>query len=259
MQESGNNLEKEVEKIYTPLSVAKEEIWRRWNDKELKKKVEDFLGGDIPEVFRKEPMAVLARHIASPNFEFFRFLDFAKILNINPVCLEYSADQFKSENRDKYCLGKLFFCDGVGKKMGEKINATKVIDFDSSEGKKFKDMTTLNGENFISFHHQLLSGSVHNYKKLISDESNWVKNNGEVSEIFYENFLALFICHGIIFENFLRVGKEKFFTETVVVPSFNKIKKIFGVSPLIVPLMPIDSEDDLHWRCYPGEVKKLLV
>lgn len=30
--------------IYTPLSVAKEEIWKRWNDQELKKKVEDFLG-----------------------------------------------------------------------------------------------------------------------------------------------------------------------------------------------------------------------
>lgn len=37
----------DIKEIYTPLSVAKKEIWRRWNDKELRKKVEDFLGGDV--------------------------------------------------------------------------------------------------------------------------------------------------------------------------------------------------------------------
>ena len=49
-----NKTEKEfdIKDIYTPLSVAKKEIWRRWNDKELRKKVEDFLGGDIPEVLK---------------------------------------------------------------------------------------------------------------------------------------------------------------------------------------------------------------
>jgi len=35
-------LREEVNKIYTPLSVAKKEIQRRWKDKKLRKKVEDF-------------------------------------------------------------------------------------------------------------------------------------------------------------------------------------------------------------------------
>ena len=43
----------DIKDIYTPLSVAKKEIWRRWNDKELRKKVENFLGGDLPEVLKK--------------------------------------------------------------------------------------------------------------------------------------------------------------------------------------------------------------
>ncbi|MDR3559494.1 MAG: hypothetical protein P4L58_03780 [Candidatus Pacebacteria bacterium] len=38
--EGDSDLRKELLEIYTPLSVAKEEIWRRWNDKELRKKVE---------------------------------------------------------------------------------------------------------------------------------------------------------------------------------------------------------------------------
>ncbi len=34
----------DIKDIYTPLSVAKKEIWRRWNDKELRKKVEAYFG-----------------------------------------------------------------------------------------------------------------------------------------------------------------------------------------------------------------------
>jgi hypothetical protein len=33
-----------LDDIYTPLEEAKEEIQRRWEDKELKKKVEEYLG-----------------------------------------------------------------------------------------------------------------------------------------------------------------------------------------------------------------------
>lgn len=42
----------DIKDIYTPLSVAEKEVWRRWNDKELRKKVEDFLGGDVPEFLK---------------------------------------------------------------------------------------------------------------------------------------------------------------------------------------------------------------
>ncbi len=66
---SEEQLQAEVNKIYTPLSVAKEEIWRRWNDKALRKKVEDFLGVNLPEPFKNEPRAVMLRYIATPNFE----------------------------------------------------------------------------------------------------------------------------------------------------------------------------------------------
>ena len=45
----------DIDTIYTSLEEAKEEVWRRWNDKELRAKVEESLGGDVPEVFRDEP------------------------------------------------------------------------------------------------------------------------------------------------------------------------------------------------------------
>src|SRR6266702_2611049 len=91
-----------VEDIYTPLSVAKEEIWRRWNDKELRKKVEDFLGDDIPEFFLDFPHATIVRHIISPNYELFYCVDLFKQLGLDFRCCEFPEDKFIAKNRDKY-------------------------------------------------------------------------------------------------------------------------------------------------------------
>ena len=111
-------LREELNKIYTPLSVAKKEIQRRWKDKKLRKKVEDFLGRDVPDELKKDPKAVLVRHIASPNNEFIRFLNLSELIGLKPKCMEYQHDKFRAENQDKYYLGKLFFFNGIGKKWG---------------------------------------------------------------------------------------------------------------------------------------------
>lgn len=52
--------------LYTSLEEAKEEIWRRWNNPQLRKSVDDFVG-NVPAVFGYEPRACLARFVASPN------------------------------------------------------------------------------------------------------------------------------------------------------------------------------------------------
>lgn len=60
--------------LYTSLEVAKEEVWRRWNDAALGGKIADFVG-TVPSPFTIQPRAHLARSIATPNNELFRFLE----------------------------------------------------------------------------------------------------------------------------------------------------------------------------------------
>lgn len=247
-----------IEEIYTPLAVAKEEVWRRWNDPILRKKVDDFLGGDVLESLKENPKAVLARHVASPNNEFIRFLGLAEDIGLEPVCLEYLQDKFRAENEDKYYLGKFFFCNGVGKKGGMKTNVIKKIDFDEAEGKQFSRIKTVNGEDFINFHHRLLSGAVKNYSNMICDESEWVIKNGKSPSNFYEKFLSMFVCHGVLFENYLLNKNEKDFTNKIVIPTIKRVCDKFGVKPLIVKIYPAESENDLYWRHYPGNIEKLL-
>ncbi len=39
-----------ISRLYMSIEDAREEIWKRWNNEDLKKEVEKFLGNDVPEV-----------------------------------------------------------------------------------------------------------------------------------------------------------------------------------------------------------------
>jgi len=258
-QKNKKNNQIDIGEIYTPLSVAKKEIERRWNDKELRKKVEDFLGGDMPKFLKNSPRAVLVRYVVSPDIEFSHFLDLAKEIKLKPICYEYSRDKFVASNSDKYHLCKLFFHDGNGKKWGDKINTMRIVDFNKTEGKMLNKIKTLWGDNFVDFHHRILFDSYPKMKTSITDFSNWFnKQKKKSKQYYYIYYLSIFICHGILFENFLTNEEENEFTYKKVLPSLKKLQKIFGIKPLIVPLAPIEDENYLYWWCYPESVKKNL-
>ncbi len=244
--------------IYTPLSVAKEEIWRRWNDKELRKKVEDFLGGDIPEVFLSEPRAILARHVASPNNETSWFLDMAEASGLKYVFLEYLQDKFTFRNLSKYYLGKLVFRDGVGKHAGDKLFVEKIVDFNQAESKKICDVLTLSEMNLVDFHHELLRGNGVNLDGAVFDMSEWYSKHGGVAKRYYEYYFALLICYGILFENYLSDKNEGSFVQEVITPAFKKVYGLFGVKPLVVSLVPKKSENDLVVYHYKSSLFKNL-
>ncbi len=259
MENDDEMLQRELAKIYTPLSIAKEEIWRRWNDKELRKKVEDFLGGDIPEVFKKEPRAVLVRYIATPNYEFFYFLDLANLIDLDYICPEYSNDKFVAKNPDKYNLCKMIFNNGFGKHKGMKLENINIVNFNENEGKRLNKIKTTWDEKLIDFHHRILYQSVRDSEKKVFDISKWFDSaRNKNKNYYYLYYLALFLCHGVLFENFLLNKNEGEFTNKKVLPSFNELEKIFGIRPLIVPLEPRNDEITCSWRHYSKKIKKIL-
>jgi len=146
----------------------------------------------------------------------------------------------------------------VGKKNGKRLQAEKVIDFNSSEGRRLIDIETLWGDNFVKFHHDLFRGIFNEYEKSIIDESLWIKKNGGGPKFFYEKFFSLFICYGVLFENYLENKNEKEFTNNLVIPTFKKVYEIFGLKPLVVKIYPPKNENDLFWRHYPKEVENNL-
>ena len=147
-----------LDEIYTPIEEAKKEIERRWNDKELEKKVNEYLDGNIPDVFKKEPKGVCTFHIATPNWAFFHLWMASNSIGLKPLVFEYTEDNFITTNFDKVSLAKMVFYHGKDDN-GDMIKSSKhIIYLDGrNEKKKLKDLITLWDENFVDFHHRALN------------------------------------------------------------------------------------------------------
>lgn len=255
IKEKDSDERKQMLDIYTPLSVAKEEIWKRWNDKELRKKVEDFLNGSIPDFLKKNPHSLLVRQITSPDMEFFLFRDLSRMIDLKSLFVEFCEDKFASCNPDKYYRCNMYFFEGKGKGGGNIIKSKKVVDFDVFDGKKIREVETLWKTPLLDFHHSLIKEICPEALENIVDVSDWVMKNGKTANKFYLHYLAWFICHGVLFENFPIDGKEGKFTRELVLPNIKKLEQEFGVKPLIVPVIPIEDQENFFWWSYPGKVE----
>jgi len=247
-----------LDDIYTPLEEAKKEIKERWKNKELEKKVDNFLKGDIPDFLQNSPKAYLARHISSPNMEFMRFKDIAKDMNMEYILSECLDDRYISINSLKYHLGKMFFHEGINKN-GEKIFTPKVVvDFTKANKMTLKEVDSTTGKKLVDLHHDILFAEFPETKESTKDISDWLKRNGTYAGSFYMSFLALFMRNGILFENYLMNEEERKLTEGIIIPAVEKLTEVFGFKPLIVRLLPEETENDPSWCYYHGHIKSHL-
>lgn len=244
-----------MEHFYTILEDAKLEIWTRWDDKALKKKVEECLNNDIPEAFLNEPRAVLFRNIASPDFEFLYFLELSKKIGLRPLVLEYLDDKFSTRNADKLCLVKMAVFEKKNKK-GEPIACyKKIIDIKANDNKRFNQIETTSKKNLVDFHHELVEKIVPDGVDVF-DMSEWIGRNGKSAAEYYKKFFMLFVCHGVLFENFVTSESEAGFEGGVVVPALDNTKSLFSTNPIISPLAP--DPNDRYWWTYPNEINDFL-
>ncbi len=246
--------------VYTPLSEALRLLDERRKDPKLKAKVEKLLKGDIPEVLKNKKCAVLFRQVATPNHETKRFLTLAKENDLYPVIFEYHDDKFTSNNEFKHSLGQLNIQKKCSKNGNHNVEKITIIDFNLHNGKKFKEIKTLWAEPLVDFHKKLFS--VHDYKTKdfhFYDASLWFKENGGKAADYYAGFLLIFTCFGILFENFLTSkNSEGDFTKKIVLPAIEKVMNLTDVKSLIVPIEPIDTENNKHWISYHPKIKTFI-
>ena len=211
-----------MEDIYSTEEEVKVELKKRWNNPELTKKLNDFLGGNIPEPFLKEPRAVLARQLATPDNEYKTFYEKATKLGIKPLNFEFLDDVFITTNHGKACLGKMVFFKGPN------LPTTNLHSIDLTgvnEKKPLKNITTLWGENFVDFHHRVLRK---NYDTELYDGSEWYKKMGGEAKKYYIYYIALLSIRSVLFEN-LETGREDKFFNEVFFPALDYVKKEFGL------------------------------
>lgn len=239
--------------LYTSLEKAREELCSRRFDSTLLRRVEDFLNGHIPAPFECGPKAVSTAHVATPNFSYLEFLSMARKAELPPLFFEYRNDLFVTTNYDKACMAKMVFC----RECGRDIISKQVINLDGSlEKTPFHELVTLWGEPFVSFHHRALKTC--DLGAELWDGSLWYAAQGGSPRDYYPRILALFICHGILFENYLVNKREAVFTNEIVLPAFEMVTRFFGVQPLIVRIVPEEAAEDKFWWRYPSNIRELI-
>ncbi len=173
--------------------------------------------------------------------------------------LEYLDDKFTPNNEFKHSLGQLLILGATNKKEKQIEEKVTIIDFNKCNGRPMSEVLTLWGDRLIDFHKKLFDAyGIKKEDLIFYDESDWLKRNGGSAENYYEKDLLLYMCHGILFENFLLTGQDGEFARNVFLPSFEKALNAVGVKPLIVPIPPMDMEEDSVWFSYDKKIKTYI-
>src|SRR3989339_13505 len=237
---------------YFSLDEAREEIKKRWNDVELKKKVEEELGKNfIPFFNSSKPRSILFRQLISPDNGFYFFCQESKYIDTKPTIAEYLDDTFVSFNEEKKGYGRLCINDKY----------LDIIDFHASEKMAIKDIVTKTGENLAEFHHNLIKES--NIDIDIVNLSKWFKSKKNAG-VYYYPFLLHYVAHGVLFESFILNNEnenEYAFTKNIVLPAIKKIRQKFELDPIIIKMYPSNQtkEEDLYWWSYPFNISKKIL
>ncbi|MCX6753315.1 MAG: hypothetical protein NTW62_03175 [Candidatus Nomurabacteria bacterium] len=245
--------------VYTPLSEALRLLEERQKDPVLIARIEELLNGDIPEVLKNKKCGVFARQVATPNVDTQHFIKITKENNLETILFEYPDDKFTSKNNFKHSLCQIRVHNGINKNGNDLFEKINIIDLVKYDGKKIRDIVTLWEEPLIDFHRKLFKHYELPEDLIFHDISGWYDRNGNDASHYYTNFLLLFVCHGILFENFLTSkDSEGDFTKNIVLPSINEIENLTGVKPLIVPISLLDIENEEYWISHPSHIKKLI-
>ena len=239
---------------YTRREDAVALLQERRKDVKLRKRVEEFLGGNIPTFLHtNKVVAVIARHICSPNYELDKFLEHVEAIDAQPILLEYRGDKFIGMNKDKYTLARMYFYKRTTPHGDVDMNSAKIVDLEHSEGVALSDINTLWGEPLVDFHHRLLRRYHPELLSNIIDTTEWIREMGHYARLYYPKLMALFMCHAIFFENFIRRDHEAVFTKNVVLPALDMLHDRFGVDPIICPIHEVEDENNQKWWTYPQD------
>jgi hypothetical protein len=238
--------------IYTELEVALSELERRQKSFEFPEMEKDLLVS-FP---RSEKLRLsYIRNIHTPNHEFNRVLAIKdRVKNFAEVqFLEFTKDKLVARNAIKYHLARLQNAKPpISTSRGDVFDAKMLVDMNKYEGKYFSEIQTKKGLPLVDFHHELLKAYTAPHSIQFFDISDWfITNKGVDDSNYYYNFLLNFVRDGIWLENFDFTSKyEHDFFHLKILPSFKKIEEKFGLRPLIVRILPVESEDNPQWSHY---------
>lgn len=247
--------------LFMSLDEARSELRRRWNDTGLKNAVESALGQRFMMQFRETPRAMLLRQVVTPDNGFMLFNYCAAYLGAVPLAIEYLGDRLAWMNEEKRNLGRPRVSTGTDRFQ------VRLLDLALWEDKPLNEITLGSGEAMVDFYHRLFG--LHAVRAQTFDITPWYRAIGKPTEYYYPLF-AHAIAHSVWFEAFVTEDEpcfknhrktERWFTDEVVRPNFERVTRDFGLRPMVVRSFPKNQTDDedFYWYSYPPIINDYLV
>lgn len=240
--------------LYTNWRNITQILEERQTDTALQEYVASQFPEGLPKFFNNGPVMVYFRNVATPNFETYRFMICADVLDkLRPLIFEYTADKFVDINELKRGLGKMVFYKRLDKNLDPIILHKTIIDMSKWNGKRINEIMTLDDTSFVEYHRTLFYEQFPHMRGSVHDVSEWLTANGTLTaKKWYKKFLTLFLTRGALFENFMTSDKDLKLTRDAVLPAIMEIERECGYKPLIVALEPTSIEGDAFWHSYPA-------
>lgn len=225
--------------LYYGADDARAELLRRQSDPVLARRVRQFVGTlpDLPLM----PFVALAHHVPTASYEDADYVSLAQRMGFDYEevwWFSYLQDKFTTANCSKVKLAVLTTADFAhpGKKGGIRKRKHAVVrNIPYWDGRPIHEVRTKSGEALTTFHgrlrQHLLSMEV---AENTHDLSAYLQRFGS-ARAYYPYFLALFVAHGVLVDEFEVPSPERArFKQAVVLPAFQRVSDAVGVSPLIV-------------------------
>lgn len=233
--------------LYTPLHEAAEILRARQENAVLRARVDEYHQAHPPTFMQGGPWGCMLRQVVTGDYEFSRFIALTEEIGLPPLGLSFVEDRFCSKNPDKKCLARLPFWDRHQERI---LNIVGIL----QDGPALSAIRCRNGMPLVEFHRRLLEQRHPGFSASIRDFSKWARAVSR-EHFDYVHFLALFVIHGVLFENFRTDDEdEREFAFGRTIPAFEEVEQLFGVRPLIVRLFSDEEVGDPKWWRYPDEL-----
>lgn len=208
----------------------------------------------IPNLTSLRPLAVLARQIATPNYETLWFLRLARRHGFQSVIIEHRSDRFTVNNAAKRHLGRLPVLVGRSRDGRVIVRHQKLLDPTEAEGRKLLEVQTFSGESLLGFHHRKLLDVLGPETPTVIDMSQVLRSSGQRPSVYYVEFFRLLVGSMVLFEDFVVDERTAEFFCQVVRPAYQQVVEETGMRPQILKLTPGPQMSSSLWTSYPAAV-----
>ena len=200
------------------------------------------------------PTAILARQVASPNYEMLWFTRLARRYGLRALIVEHSSDCFTVNNPTKHALVSLPIVTGRSRDGRTIFRRQKMLDPSAAEGQCLDQIVFRSGERLIDYHHRKLREVLGPDAPDVLDLRDLLPAGFRGPSDYYVEFFKLLSGPLVLFEDFVVDDQTAAFFQSTVLPAWQAAVADTRRRPQIIRLGPDRRTTSPMWSAYPASV-----